>query len=137
MAQALLAAPEEVVRGEAFNVGSNNQNYRVRELAELLSRETGCGVEMAHDAEPDSRSYRVDFGKLADAFPTVQLEWDAARGARELLAAYRELGLTKEQFDGRRFVRLRQLRHLLDQGELDPDLRWVASGERNSAVPRD
>jgi nucleoside-diphosphate-sugar epimerase len=137
VAEALLAAPEDVVRGEAFNVGSNEQNYRVRELAELLSDETGCGVEMAHDAEPDSRSYRVDFGKLAEAFPSVQLEWDAARGARELLAAYRELGLTKEQFDGRRFVRLRQLRHLLDQGALDSDLRWVGPSEGGRAVPRD
>jgi hypothetical protein len=67
----------------------------------------------------------------------VVLEWDAARGARELIVAYRELGLTKEQFDGRRYVRLRQLRHLLDQGALDPDLRWVAADELSGAVHRD
>ena len=61
----------------------------------------------------------------------------AARGARELIAAYRELGLTKEQFDGRRYVRLRQLRHLLDQGALDSSLRWVAAEESSDAVLRD
>jgi nucleoside-diphosphate-sugar epimerase len=127
VAAALLAAPEELVRDQAFNVGSNSQNYRIRDLAETLSAETGCRVEVATDAAPDSRSYRVDFTKLSRAFPDLTLEWDAARGARELTAAYRELGLTVEQFDSRRYVRLRQLRHLLDQGALDQDLRWSAN----------
>lgn len=137
VAHALLAAPEELVRCQAFNVGSDAQNYRIRELAELLFAETGCRVEVAAGAQPDSRSYRVDFTKLGRTLPGVALEWDAARGARELITAYRELGLTKEQFDGRRYVRLRQLRHLLDQGALDPDLRWVAAGELSDAVHRD
>jgi nucleoside-diphosphate-sugar epimerase len=133
-AHALLEAPEELVRCEAFNVGSNEQNYRVRELAELLSAETGCRVEVAAGAAPDARSYRVDFGKLERMIPAAVPQWDAAGGARELIAAYRNVGLTKEQFDGRRYMRLRQIRHLLDEQELDGDLRW--SAERATSAVR-
>jgi nucleoside-diphosphate-sugar epimerase len=136
-AQALLEAPEELVRCEAFNIGSNAQNYRVRELAELLSAETGCRVEVAAGAEPDARSYRVDFGKLERVVPGAMPQWDAASGAAELVDAYREVGLTKEQFDGRRYMRLRQIRHLLDEHKLDGDLRWAKAERETGAVRPD
>jgi nucleoside-diphosphate-sugar epimerase len=136
--RAVLEAPEHLVRRQAFNVGSDRQNYRVVELARLLSAESGCHVELADDAQPDQRSYRVDFTKLRRTLPEVELQWDAARGARELLGAYRAHGLTREEFEGRSYIRLRQLRHLLDQGALDADLRWAdAAGEASVAVHRD
>jgi nucleoside-diphosphate-sugar epimerase len=137
VARAMLEAPRELVAGQAFNVGTDAQNYRIRELAGVVSDETGCKVETAPGAHPDARSYRVDFGKLARTLPSVSLEWDAARGARELVAAYRELGLTKEEFDGRRYVRVRQLRHLLDRGALDLDLRWRPTPDSNNALHGD
>jgi nucleoside-diphosphate-sugar epimerase len=121
----LLRAPAELVSGEAFNVGSNDQNDVVRELAEILSRLTGCDVTFADDAAPDPRSYRVDFSKLARAFPELVFEWNAERGARELVDAYQRFGLTLEQFESRSYVRLRQLRHLLDTDALGADLRWT------------
>ena len=62
-ALALLAAPEDAVRGEAFNVGSDAQNYLIRDLAELLSELTGCEVEFAEGSSADARSYRVDFSQ--------------------------------------------------------------------------
>ena len=70
------------------------------------------------------RSYRVDFSKFARTFPELRLEWNAERGARELVDAYRRVGLTKEDFDGDRYVRLRRLMALLDDGALDGDLHW-------------
>jgi nucleoside-diphosphate-sugar epimerase len=127
VALTLLSAPEDAIRGQAFNVGSAAQNYRIRELAEVLADVTGCGVERAGDAGPDARSYRVDFGKLERAFPGLELEWDARRGALELLAAYRVNGLSTELFEGPRYVRLRHLRHLMTEDRLDDTLRWVPS----------
>lgn len=124
VALAMLEAPDDVVRGEAFNVGSAEQNYLIRELAEVLADVTGCEIEFASDASPDPRSYRVDFSKLARAFPDFAFEWDSRRGAEELVNAYRAVPLTAGLFEGRRYVRLRQLRHLLDVGELEPGLRW-------------
>jgi nucleoside-diphosphate-sugar epimerase len=124
MALVMLEAPDEAVAGEAFNVGSADQNYLVRDLAEVLADVTECEVEFASDASPDPRSYRVDFSKLARAFPSFAFEWDARSGAEELVSAYRATPLTTQLFEGRRYVRLRQLRHLLDDGELEDGLRW-------------
>ena len=123
-ALALLEAPEDEVRGQAFNVGTDAQNYLIRDLAELLSELTGCEVEFAEGSSADARSYRVDFGRLGRAFPGLAFAWDARRGAEELVEAYRRYELTPAEFDVDRFVRLRRLRTLLDEGELDERLHW-------------
>ena len=120
----LLEAPEELIRGEAFNVGTDEQNYLVRELAEIVSAATGCTIETAAGSSADQRSYRVDFSKLARTFPALTLHWDAKRGAQELIDGYRHAGLTLDDFESDRYVRLRRLTTLLNEGELDPDLRW-------------
>lgn len=123
----MVEAPSELVAGRAFNVGSAAQNYLVRDLAEVLAEVTGCEVEFAGDASPDPRSYRVDFSELERAFPDLELDWNARRGAEELVGAYRAVGLTEDDFEGRSYIRLRQLRHLLDEHLLDDDLRWAQS----------
>jgi nucleoside-diphosphate-sugar epimerase len=123
----MVEAPSELVAGRAFNIGSAAQNYLVRDLAEVLAEVTGCEVEFAGDASPDPRSYRVDFSELERAFPDLELDWNARRGAEELVGAYRAVGLTEDDFEGRSYIRLRQLRHLLDEHRLDDDLRWAQS----------
>ena len=122
---AVLDAPEEVIRGQAFNIGSETQNYRIRDLAEIVrQRLPHCDVEFAEGASPDPRSYRVDFTKFETAFPECRLEWTAERGADELARAFAEVGLTYDEFQGHRYTRLRQLQRLLGAGDLDADLRW-------------
>ena len=125
-ALALLDADEAAVRGEAFNVGTSEQNYLVRELAETLAEVTGCEIELADEATADPRSYRVDFGKLERAFPALRLGWTARRGAEELTRGFAEHGMTRELFDGPLYVRLRRVRQLIDGNELDDDLRWTS-----------
>jgi nucleoside-diphosphate-sugar epimerase len=121
---AVLEAPRELVHAEAFNVGRDGENHRVSALAEIV-RETVAGseIEYAGSGDPDPRSYRVDFGKLARTLPDLRLQWDARRGAAELAAAYRDAGLTLADLEGDRFVRLRRLQTLLAEGALDADLR--------------
>jgi nucleoside-diphosphate-sugar epimerase len=120
-----LKAPREVIHNQAFNVGANEENYQVRDLAEIV-RETvsGCTVEYAVEGGPDPRSYRVSFDKLARAFPDFKHEWNARSGAKEVYEAVRAAGLTLADFQGRKFIRLTQLRHLLDLNLLDDTLRW-------------
>src|SRR5215207_8450248 len=128
IARASLAAaeaPDEVVRGEAFNVGRNEENYQVRQLGDIVQDVVpGSEVEYAGSGDPDPRSYRVDFGKLARAFPDLELTWTARAGAEELAWAYRNAGLTLDQFESDRFTRLKRLRALLERGDLDQSLRW-------------
>lgn len=122
---AALTAPRDAIHDQPFNVGRDGENYQVRELADIV-RDTvpGCTVEYAGTAGPDPRSYRVDFGKLARTFPDLRLQWDARRGAQELRDAYRAASLTLDDFQGRKFIRLHQLKHLLATGQIDETLRW-------------
>jgi nucleoside-diphosphate-sugar epimerase len=122
-AAAALVAPIGLVRNEAFNVGANDENYRIRELAEIVREAfAGCEVEYAEGAGPDPRSYRVDFRKLAETLPDARPKWTARDGARELLDAFRTARLTSAGFDI--YTRLSRLKSLLAEGSLDDDLRW-------------
>lgn len=87
-----LQAPREVIHNQAFNVGINTENYRIRELAEIVKETVpGCRVEYAKDAGPDKRSYRVDFKKLTKTFPEYKPQWDARKGVQELYQAYEKV----------------------------------------------
>ena len=124
---ALLATPASEIAGDAFNIGSAEQNYRIRDLAEIVHlRFPGCEVTFASDASPDPRSYRVDFSKFSTRFPDCVFEWTAERGADELASAYEQAGLTLAEFEGDRYIRLGRLKRLLESGALDDELHWVA-----------
>ena len=135
---ALLEAPEDAIRGEAFNIGSSEQNYLIRDLAEIVrSRLPACEITFADGASPDPRSYRVDFTKFATAFPSCAFEWTAERGADELARAYEDADLTLDDFQGNRYIRLHQLRRLIEAGELDGTLRWAAAGSEAGTSARE
>jgi len=124
---AVLAAPAEAVRAEAFNVGRDDQNFRIREIAEIV-RETvpDCEVTFADGAGPDARNYRADFGKIARVLPSFRPRWDARAGARQLYETYGSIGLRLEDFEGPSYRRIDQLRSLMAAGALDGALRWTA-----------
>ncbi len=123
---AALTAPREVVHDQAFNVGANGENYQVRELAEIVRQTVpGCAVEYAGQAGPDPRSYRVDFSKLTRTFPDLRPQWNASFGAKDLYAALQEHQMTLEAFQGRKYIRLAQIKHLLGLRLLDDTLRWA------------
>jgi nucleoside-diphosphate-sugar epimerase len=122
---ALLRAPLDLIAGEAFNIGSAEQNYLIRDLADVVKdRLPDCEVTFAGDASPDPRSYRVDFAKFASTFPDCTFEWTAERGVDELARSYESIGLTLEDFEGGRYTRLAHLKSLLDANALESDLRW-------------
>jgi nucleoside-diphosphate-sugar epimerase len=122
---AILAAPRDAVHNEAFNVGQTEENYRIRDLAEIV-RETvpGSHIEYASDGGPDPRCYRADFGKIFRVLPDFKPRWNAREGARELYAAYQAVGLELAEYEGPRYKRIEHLKQLLDSGRLDQSLRW-------------
>jgi len=121
---AVLAAPRDKVHNEAFNVGRNEENYQIRDLAEMV-RETvpGSKIEYSGGGGPDTRCYRVDCSKIARVLPEFKPAWTARRGMQQLYAAYLENHLTGKDFEGK-FVRIRRIKELLADGRLDADLRW-------------
>jgi len=123
---AALHAPREVVHNQAFNVGLNEENYRIRELAEIVKVSVpGCRIEFAPDAEPDTRTYRVNFDKVAEILPEFNPQWDAHKGAQELYEAYRDADLKLDEFEGPKYKRIDHIKQLLSDGRLDETLRWI------------
>jgi nucleoside-diphosphate-sugar epimerase len=123
---AVLEAPREQVHNRAFNVGRSDQNYRIRELAEIVGRTVpDCRIDYAPNAGPDKRCYRVSCERLAREVDGYEPVWDAERGASELYEAYRQYGLTLEEFEGPRYQRIAHIRQLLATGALAEDLRPV------------
>ncbi len=122
---AVLAAPREVVHNEALNVGQTDENYRVRQLADIVQNVVpGSRVEYAEGGGPDPRCYRVDFSKIQRLLPEFKPQWTARRGAEELYDAYRRGGLVIEDCEGPRFKRIDHLKHLLATERVDATLRW-------------
>jgi len=124
---AVLSVPRERVHAEAFNVGRNDQNYRIRDIATIVQETVpGCEIAFAEDAGPDKRNYRADFSKVARVLPEFQPQWDARKGAHQLYDAYRAIGLVLSDFEGPRYRRIDQIKQLMSSGELGADLRWTS-----------
>ncbi|MGH6887544.1 MAG: NAD-dependent epimerase/dehydratase family protein, partial [Geminicoccales bacterium] len=138
IARAFLAglhAPAERVFNEAFNVGRTEHNYRIREIAEIVAEVVpGCRLEIASDAGPDKRSYRVSFEKIARALPEFRPQWDVRKGAEQLHAAYRASGLRLQELEGR-FQRISQIKRLIGEGSLGDDLRSRSRTAVADALP--
>ena len=124
---AVLESPRELVHGEAFNVGSTEESYRIRDVARIVEQTVpGSVVSMSGDAVADLRNYRVSCDKLADRLGYTT-EWTVERGANEVFEAFTRFGLTAEQLVGPGMQRLPRIRELLEQQALEADLRWRVS----------
>lgn len=123
---AVLKSPIDQVHNEAFNVARNEDNYRIRELADIV-KETVANtvIEYAKDAGPDKRCYRVDSSKILKTLPVFKPVWDARKGAKELLTAYQKVGLQLSDFEGPKYKRIDHIKMLMNSGLLGPDLRWT------------
>jgi nucleoside-diphosphate-sugar epimerase len=122
-----LEAPREIVHSRAFNVGQTSENYRIREVAELVEKIVpNCEIEFAADGGPDKRCYRVDCNEISRTIHTFKPQWTVERGIRQLYETYREVGLDLADFEGARFQRIAHVKHLLAKSQIDEDLRWVA-----------
>lgn len=125
---AALHAPRELIHNEAFNVGRPEENYRIRELAEIVAEVVpGSRVEFAEGASADKRNYRVDSSKIARTLPEFKPKWTARKGAQELYEAYQKIGLEVEEFEGPRYRRIDHIKMLMSEGRLDERLRWRAT----------
>jgi nucleoside-diphosphate-sugar epimerase len=119
-----LEAPADAVNGEVFNVGQSSENYRIRELAEIVGQVfPGCEVTVGQSGG-DNRSYRVSFDKIHARLPGFNCKWTARRGAEELRRLFERIEMSTETYEFRAFTRLKQLKYLQRTGQLDDDCHW-------------
>lgn len=121
---ACVEAPAELISNQAFNVGTSDNNYTVRELAEAAQK---CveDTEMTFTGEhTDPRSYRVSSRKILCVLKDYyKPEWNILKGADELIRFYKDTGFNKETFYGEKTVRLKCLMKRIQEGFLDQNLR--------------
>jgi len=123
---AILKVPRELIHDQVFNVGQNNQNYRVREIVEAIKKTMPeCEIEFTGEHGVDTRTYRVDFSKFNDTLgPYFKSEWNIEKGIRELADIYKSKNFSEREFLGDKFIRLKKIKYLIDEGRVDQDLFW-------------
>jgi nucleoside-diphosphate-sugar epimerase len=132
---AALEAPRDIVFNQAFNVGRSDQNFRIREIADIVKGTVpNCEVAYAPDGGPDLRCYRVDCSKIARLISAFKPKWDAQAGAKELYEAFVKNGLKLDEFEGPRYKRIDHITGLLASGRLDSSLRWTTTRVSSSST---
>ena len=120
-----LEAPRDIIHNQIFNVGDTANNYRVKEVAEIIAKTfTGCQLTFGENGS-DNRSYRVDFEKINKNLPGFKCDWNAERGAEQLFNLFQQIDLTSEDFLSRGFTRLKQLEYLIRTQQIDRDFFWI------------
>ncbi len=131
---ALLTVPRERVHGMAYNVGQTAENYRILDVARIVTEMVpGSEIVFSGGSAADKRNYRVSCDLLAARVPEFVPRWTLRDGVRQLADAYRDYGLTSDAFGGERYQRLRRIETLRKAGRIDDKLRWLGSG--GSAAP--
>ena len=119
-----LDAPRTTVHNEVINVGDSGQNYRVREIAQIVSDAfPGCRLTMG-SRNGDNRSYRVSFDKINTLFPKFKCLRDATAGAHQFRELFERIQMPADVFEFRAFTRLKQIEHLINTGQVDQGLFW-------------
>ena len=134
---AVLRAPRDQIHDEAFNVGSSDENYRIRDVADIVQEVVpGSRVAFAPGGGPDQRCYRVSCDKIASRMPEYRTRFTVRRGVGELLEMFRRYGLTLEVLMGPRLMRIRRIQQLRETDCLDATLRW-SDPERSTPLPEE
>jgi len=135
-ALAAATSPRQAVHNQAFNIGRNDANYQVRDIAEAVQGAfPEATLQITGESGGDSRSYRVNFDKALNHLPGFEPQWTLERGVDEIARFLRENGLADHAFDSRLFIRLKQLQHAMDTGAVDGDLRVRATAAGSSPAP--
>lgn len=119
-----LSAPREAVHNEIFNVGDDEQNYRIREIAAIVGRVFDGSTVSLGQPSGDNRSYRTAFGKIRRHLPEFRCRWPAELGARQLHDVFERVEMTEQMFNFRAFTRLEQLKYLIETRQIDADFYW-------------
>ena len=119
-----LTAPADNIRAQHYNVGSNDQNYRVIEIAKIVAETfPGCQLSVGQPSA-DNRSYKVNFDKIGRVLPGFKCQWTAQKGAAQMRELFEHIQMTPEMFKAEPYTRLKMLLKLKQLKLLDDKLFW-------------
>jgi nucleoside-diphosphate-sugar epimerase len=119
-----LELPREVLHNQIINVGDTEQNYQIREIAEVVAS-TFSGSRLSFGkSDSDERSYRVSFEKIKRLMADYQATMDVEAGARELRKLFEEIGFSRNDFEHPAYTRIKQLKELIGMERIDPNFFW-------------
>jgi nucleoside-diphosphate-sugar epimerase len=119
-----LEAPRDIVHNQIFNVGDTANNYRVKEIAEIIADIFPDCKLFFGDNGGDNRSYRVSFEKINTILPGFKCDWNARLGAQQLFDLFNQIDMAEDTFLFRGFTRLKQLEYLIRTEQIDKDFFW-------------
>lgn len=120
-----LKQPLEKISGEIFNVGSNEDNYTVREIAEKVEKIIpNSTIEYSTTASKDSRSYRVNFDKITDNIG-FKTKWNLDDAIKQIYHTMNEKNLLESDLNDKKFHRVKYLKYLIEQKKLNANLELI------------
>ena len=121
---AALEAPLDTISNQAFNIGSQQENFQIKEIAAIVASVFKVDVVCLNQNPDDKRSYRVDFSR---AYKELKFrpKWTVEKSARELKATFEEHGLSPEDFQSDSYMTVKRYKRLLAERQVSPDLRWL------------
>jgi len=123
---AVIEAPKEIVNGQAFNTGQNEENYQVKDIAEMIGKIVpNCKIVISGEHGSDSRSYKVNFDKIKNTLPNFNPLWNLEEGIKQTYSSYKSLGMDYYKFNARYFIRLKQLNFLQENKKINTELLWL------------
>ena len=124
--KAVIEEPRHLVHGEAFNVGQTSENYRVREVADMVAEIVpNSSVTYADDASPDIRNYRVNCDKIINRLPSYRPKWSLRAGIKQIYQAVQEANLSESEFLSSRYFRVAYVKQQIEAGKIDRSLHQV------------
>ena len=123
---AVIEAQEDVVNGEAFNVGKNSENYQIKDIAAMIKEILpDCKIDITGEYGSDSRSYKVNFDKIEEILPHFKPQWNLKKGIEQIIEYYKKYNMSSDKFNERFFVRLKQINYLIKNKLIDSNLYWL------------
>ena len=110
----------------SVNVGTESWNYQVKKLAEAVCDNIpNTTLAINADAQPDKRSYKVDFSLFKVLAPDYQPIMSLDQSIKEIYEGLQDINFQDTQFRKSKYMRLNSLNYLIENNVLDTNLNWI------------
>lgn len=112
------------INGKAFNIGLNDGNYRVVDLAiKILKKIKNISIEITNSHSEDQRTYKVSFKRIHDLCGAKIITKDVDYGIKELLNYFKKINY-KEKTINKKTVRINYLKYLIKKGVINKNFEF-------------